>query len=151
MFSGSRGYFDLISRQNAMPSPRRHVLQTRLTETGSYGSCEYSEPPTEPAEEITQHAVPRGLVAAGLLALAVVVGVTLWTLRAHIGEAIMWLAELAENTGPWGVVATMLALAVWVIVPFMPINPFEVVIGYVFPLWTALAARSQGPCLQRPK
>ena len=149
MFSGSRGYFDLISRQNAMPSPRRHVLQTRLTETRSYGSCEFSEPTTEPAEEITQHAVPRGLAAAGLLALAVVV--TLWTLRAQIGEAIEWLAELAENTGPWGVVATMLALAVWVIVPFMPINPFEVAIGYVFPLWTALAARSQGPCLQRPK
>ena len=132
-----------------MPSPRRHVLQTRPTETRSCGSCEFSESSTEPAEEITQHAVPRGLAAAGLLALAVVV--TLWTLRAQVGEAIEWLAELAENTGPWGVVATMLALAVWVIVPFMPINPFEVAIGYVFPLWTALAARSQGPCLQRPK
>ena len=79
---------------------------------------------------------------------ALVVGLTLWTLRAHIGEAIMWLAELAENAGPWGVVATILALAVWVLVPFMPINLFEVVIGYIFPLWTAPAARSQGPCLQ---
>ena len=148
MFNASREYFDQISRQNAMPSPHRHVLQTRLTETRSYSSCELSEPPTEPAEETTPHAVPRGLAAAGLLVFALVVGLTLWTLRAHIGEAIMWLAELAENAGPWGVVATILALAVWVLVPFMPINLFEVVIGYIFPLWTAPAARSQGSCLQ---
>jgi len=138
MFNASREYFDQISRQNAMPSPHRHVLQTRLTETRSYSSWELSEPPTEPAEETTPHAVPRGLAAAGLLVFAVVVGLTLWTLRAHIGEAIMWLAELAENAGPWGVVATILALAVWVLVPFMPINLFEVVIGYIFPLWTAV-------------
>ncbi len=152
MFSGSRGYFDLVSQNSATtPSPRGHGLQTPMTEPRSCASCELSELPTEPAEETTPHAVPRGLAAAGLLVLAVVVGLTVWTLRAHIGEAIMWLAELAENAGPWGVVATILALAVWVIVPFMPINPFEVVIGYIFPLRTAHVASSQGPCLQRPK
>ena len=152
MFSGSRGYFDLVSQNSATtPSPRGHGLQTPMTEPRSCASCELSELPTEPAEDATPHAVPRGLAAAGLLILAVVVGLTVWTLRAHIGEAIMWLAELAENAGPWGVVATILALAVWVIVPFMPINPFEVVIGYIFPLRTAHVASSQGPCLQRPK
>ena len=146
MFSGSRGYFDLVSQNSATtPSPRGHGLQTPMTEPRSCASCELSELPTEPAEETTPHAVPRGLAAAGLLVLAVVVGLTVWTLRAHIGEAIMWLAELAENAGPWGVVATVLALTMWVMVPLMPINLFEVLVGPIFPLWTALAARSQGP------
>ena len=70
------------------------------------------------------------------LASAVLVGFTLWTLKAHIGEAIMWLAELAEHAGPWGIVATVLVLAVWVMV-LMPISIFEVLVGHVFPLRTA--------------
>ena len=78
-----------------------------------------------------------------LLALAVAVGLTLWMLKTHIGEAILWLAALAglaENAGPWGIVATMLVLAVWVMA-LMPISLFEVLVGHVFPLRTALAAR----------
>ena len=114
-----------------------------------YASCEpcaTSEPPTEPSEEANPQAVPRGpLAVAGLAISVVVVGLTLWTFKEHVGAAIVWLAELAENAGPWGVVATVLALTMWVMVPLMPINLFEVLVGPIFPLWTALAARSQGP------
>ena len=70
------------------------------------------------------------------LASAAVVGLTLWTLKAHIGVAIMWLATLAEHAGPWGIVATVLVLAVWVML-LMPISLFEVLVGHVFPLRTA--------------
>ena len=48
------------------------------------------------------------------LAMAAVVGIILWTLKAHIGVAIMSLATLAEHAGPWGIVATVFALAAWI-------------------------------------
>ena len=77
------------------------------------------------------------------LASAAVVGLTLWTLKAHIGVAIMWLATLAEHAGPWGIVATVCVLAVWVML-LMPISLFEVLVGHVFPLRTALQHGSRG-------
>ena len=70
------------------------------------------------------------------LAMAAVVGIILWTLKAHIGVAIMSLAKLAEHAGPWGIVATVFALAAWIML-LMPISLFEVLIGHVFPLRTA--------------
>ena len=70
------------------------------------------------------------------LATAAVVGIILWTLKAHIGVAIMSLATLAEHAGPWGIVATVFALAAWIML-LMPISLFEVLIGHVFPLRTA--------------
>ena len=70
------------------------------------------------------------------IASAAVVGITLWTLKAHIGVAIFWLAALAEHAGPWGIVATVFVLAVWVML-LMPISLFEVLVGHVFPLRTA--------------
>ena len=77
------------------------------------------------------------------LATAAVVGITLWTLKAHIGVAIMSLAALAEHAGPWGIVATVCVLAVWVML-LMPISLFEVLVGHVFPLRTALQHGSRG-------
>ena len=77
------------------------------------------------------------------LATAAVVGITLWMLKAHIGVAIMWLAALAEHAGPWGIVATVCVLAVWVML-LMPISLFEVLVGHVFPLRTALQHGSRG-------
>ncbi len=81
-----------------------------------------------------------------LLVGLVLVGVALWTMKAHIGEAVLWLAGLAENAGAWGIAATVLVLAVWVML-LMPISVFEVLIGHVFPLKTAMAIAITGKTL----
>jgi len=74
------------------------------------------------------------LVVAGVVLLAVL----LWTLKRHIGETVMALAHLAKHSGTWGILAVVLALSLWVLI-MMPISIFEVLVGHVFPLKTALA------------
>lgn len=73
-----------------------------------------------------------------LVAVVVLFAFLLWTLKRHIGDTVMALAHLAEHSGTWGIVAVVLALSLWVLI-MMPISIFEVLVGHVFPLRTALA------------
>ena len=76
-------------------------------------------------------------VAIGAGALGVL-GV-LWALKAHAATLLALLATQVHSAGAWGVAGYVAAFAAWGVL-CLPLSPFELLSGFLFPFWTALAA-----------
>ena len=77
----------------------------------------------------------RVAIGAGVLG---VLGV-LWALKAHAGTLLTLLATQVHSAGAWGVAGYVAAFAAWGVL-CLPLSPFELLSGFLFPFWTALAA-----------
>ena len=73
-----------------------------------------------------------------------------YVLRLHIGEALLWGSARMRGSGCLGVAITIPVLALWTMVPMLPIWPLEVLLGHVFVLHTAflvsVAGKTLGAC-----
>jgi len=70
-------------------------------------------------------------------AMACILG-TLWALKAQTVTVIDLLAEHVHSAGAWGVAGFMATFVVYGVL-LLPLSPIELLAGFLFPFWTALA------------
>mmetsp|Transcript_37218 Transcript_37218/g.94369 ORF Transcript_37218/g.94369 Transcript_37218/m.94369 type:complete len:253 (+) Transcript_37218:84-842(+) len=63
---------------------------------------------------------------------------TFWCLKAQTVTVIEMLAEYVSSAGAWGVAGFMATFVVYGVL-LLPLSPIELLAGFLFPFWTALA------------
>jgi len=63
---------------------------------------------------------------------------TFWCLKAQTVTVIEMLAEYVNSAGAWGVAGFMATFVVYAVL-LLPLSPIELLAGFLFPFWTALA------------